>query len=975
MAAYGRSVSLLRQIQTILNEQLGGIDLYALRLETMGGNSDPRTTIAQNAANATSVATRWRDVLAAVSPSIVAYGLELRSALDGLAERTSSIVVMARIIWALEFMIVLLVSLTIQKTLQQSAADSATDLAGLATSLGAIAAFALLLLALFGAWNTKINEMHRQVAFMQASPLVTVLAGYSNQLCAKQIVAVMAAVATGGSVAEALAAYSASPISAGDPYLSGTAGACASQAGAPRQGVSDVGCGGGFDPCNAAAYTMAYMVPALQSGVCVGALVDIADALIDLKQNGVDRYDEAALWDGVRAGVDAVSALIETSRDAGDPARMLTRDTARDAIQQQVLPVLQLGVVELQGQFAPTGLVLGAGAAHIGIDPGRMGGSAAGMAAYNMWNPAIEAAQTRPRGSTDPGTPLTPPQYAMAPAQCTRTCLAAANDARGPSAVLSYYDAAAQLCYVSPRYDALASGAFVFTGAQSAGTSARSSGPAGGTMAVVRPSDFSASAVASAYAPTTTTSSSSQTFDALVDSAPTSLTALTLTGLAASAKSTVPPADGDFASFFAPKVPSTVTDVSAAATLAVKTTAGMLFAYALRSPGAAARTVRNQASDLAQRLYVVVKQFRFALDLDALRPLIDAGLADWYGADLYVNAGVSAEVDGVMHRLRALIAAGRRAAEPRFVAPQRLQAKLLAMSADDVTDLSGALQTMSADAASHRDLFPAYRSLSASRIAGIVSVLGGLVLLTGFVSYAFVLLGAYSQHRATSFEGLAMRMVVALCVLVIAVFVSETLALKVAARIEHNQKAIDDNGQMLVASAASSSAQLGTVLSLLGKQPDAPSSLGSDPASTQASVAALLAVGEQVVRKYEVCNSITSGQVGMPLPLPEIALYCIVGGTFLVLAAVAIARIAPLEKLASIRSLLGLRARLMRGDVGALAEAQQAVVCARPPVFVWQFFVWFGVLLLVTATSWFALASTDVVHEYRTSLNMVPGCE
>jgi hypothetical protein len=951
MAVYGRSVSLLRQIQTILNEQLMGVDLFALRAETLGNQMQPVSTIAQNSGSPVTTATRWRDVLAAVSPSIIEFGLELQRVNTYLEERTSAIRLMSRVVWSLEAMVILLVSMTIGRMFKQSEGDN-NDLAGLAASVGSVVAFTMVLLAVFGCWNTTVNEMYRKIVFMEMSPLLTVLRGYSNALCTKQIVVVMSAVSTGSNVAQALQAYAAGPLSANDTAMKEMGGPCSGSGSVAGQGASDAGCMAAIDPCQASKYTMAYMVPVIQA-YCSAPLVEIVDALIDLQQNGVDRYEEASLWNNVNDGVDALRMMVEAAYDIADPARSLTRDTLLAAVRAQVLPVLRIPGIVLRGQFVPSSKILARDGAS--VDPAAAFAAGGGLLPLNHMNEDAAAHAPVARNGSMPQP------------QCTRTCLSSGQNG---TAVFSYYDPGSQTCYASPKYVPLGEG-FVFTGSQSAGTTPSSAGPPSGVLVVVRPTDFVADGKpASMPAPASSSASGKDApYDARTDGPPKCATPAAITGLAqASANGGNPPLDGDFASFFAPKVPTDVTNVSTAPTASVRTTAGALYAYALNSPGAAAQTIAEQASDLAQRLYAIVKQFRFALDLDNVRPMIDAGLRDFYGPKLYDFGGVSGAIDGVLHRLRNLVKSGRIAAAPKYVTPDRLQAKLSALSGDDATDLVSAVQSLSDSATTHRDLFPAYRSLSAERTATIVSVLGGLILLIAFFSYSLVLYGAFRHHKAMDFEGFLMRLVVSLCVMVITLFVSETIALKASARIKHNQDVIDENGQMLVTTAGGSLTQLQSALTLLGRAPNSPTVVGSDAVTTRSSVVGLLAVSRDAIERFDACNSITIGQVGMPLPVAELALYGIIGGVFLVLAAVCVIRIAPGAKLSTIKSLRALRARLLRGDSSAVAEAQQAVICARPPVFIWQFFVWFGVLVLVAGTAWFALASTEVVDDYKNSL-------
>lgn len=938
MAVYGRSVSLLRQIQTILNEQLGGVDLHGLRRETLGNHLDTTGTIERNSTSPDATASRWRDVLAAVSPSIVQYGNELQRVEEYVSKRSSAILGMARVIWSLEAMVVLIVSMTIGQMLKQSEAGAAGDLAGLAVSIGSVVAFTMVLLAVFLSLNVHVNEMYRKISFMKASPLLTVLRGYSNALCTKQIVVVMAALATGSNAAQALKFYFDSPFAS----TSGV-GPCGTDKVLGPDGERD--CVASVDLCKASTMTMAYMVPFIKA-YCTAQLVEIADALIDLQQNGVGRYEEVTLWNNVNDGVDAVRMLVETTYDITDPARSLTRETLLAAVQAQVIPLLRLPGVVLRGQFVPSARVLARDGAT--VDPDAAFSAGGGLIPYSK-TPLT-------RGAGLAAGPVVPQP------QCTRACLS--GGVAGTS-VLSYYDPGSQSCLFSSRYEALAN-AFVFTGSQSAGTTPTAAGPPAGVLVVVRPTDFVVGGSGSSGS-SGSPKKPEKSFDSRVDGPPKSSTYVEITGLAAGAAK-VAPTNGDFASYFAPKVSSTVTNASTAPTATVATTAGQLYAYALRSGQAAAQTVSEQASDLAQKLYLVVKQFRFALDLDQVRPMIDAGLRDFYGADLYDTGGVSEAVDGVLHRLRVLVKAGRTASQPKYVTPERLMDKISTFSGDDVTDLTDTVRGLADSATTHRDLFPAYRSTAAEGFASIVTVLGCLIILIAFTSYSLVLYSAFRQHSTMDFDGFMRRVAVSVCVVIITLFVAETLVMKASSRVKHNQNVIDSNGQALVATASGTVSQLDSALKLLNKHPSSPPVAASDAETVRSAAVGLVALSRETIERFDACNSITSGQVGMPLPIAELALYGIIGGLFLVLATLCVMRVEPLAKLVAINSLRAIRARVLRGDPSAVVEAQQAVICSRPPVAIWQFFIWFAILTLIACTAWFWQRSVDVVDDYRNSL-------
>ena len=438
----------------------------------------------------------------------------------------------------------------------------------------------------------------------------------------------------------------------------------------------------------------------------------------------------------------------------------------------------------------------------------------------------------------------------------------------------------------------------------------------------------------------------------------------------------------------------------------VATTDRDLYDYAVGA-GAAATTMADFSSDLALRLLRILRRYRFAIDLDELRPFIDRGLEEHYGVEAYAS-GVSAAVDRVLRRTKALVrdaraglatpgrggglAGGR--GDELLIARERLLEKVRAMSSIDVAEVQDGLGRLRDAATAHRDVYPAYRVESTRRVAGLVSVLGSLALLVGFVVVLVVMVDLFRKGVAAAAalghasntssgrldkEGMIQRIVFGLCVFVVSIVVVEAVSAKAVARLAHNQNTSDDNGEMLVAATIRAADQFDRLCVDLGILPNASSAAGAAAGGAHrpdldASAAALLGDFKTLLAKYDACNSITSGRLLSPPPYAELVIYGLVGATFLVLAAVVVYRISPSDRIESIRSLNGLRTRVVRGDVSAVQEAMHALECSRPPSEVWSIFAWFAIVLLVAVTAWFTMASTLTQDDYENSLALQEDC-
>jgi len=292
------------------------------------------------------------------------------------------------------------------------------------------------------------------------------------------------------------------------------------------------------------------------------------------------------------------------------------------------------------------------------------------------------------------------------------------------------------------------------------------------------------------------------------------------------------------------------------------------------------------------------------------------------------------------------------------------------------------LQSLTDAATSHVNLYPPYQSVSTQRLSVIIGTYGGLVLLIAFATYLVVLWGML-RAKVLGKESMTQRIVVATCLLIIVLFVLETIVTKAAMRSTHDQSVVTDNGTMLVGATVLVNSQFGALCTAVGKGVALPQILGAygqpppapAPATTQRSAAAaLLSDCRGVVEKFDMCNAITVAQKGAPPPVPELIVYGAVAATFLVFAAIAVHNIGPLERLHGIQAINVLTDRVMRGDKAALAEARSIAECSRPSPDIWRMFVWFAVMIFVILTGWFAAVAYTGIDQYGSSLDSREDC-
>jgi hypothetical protein len=905
MALFGKAISILRQLEVVLTEQLS-VDLRVLRMDTDAGGTGSTT----DSGNLTpSARARWLEVLVAVAPATVTFGREMNRVDAYVKQRLRSIVFMAAMLYMVELAALFGCFMVVCNTLTTARGD----VARLAVSVSVTAIFASALLALFATCKANLNEMHRTLQFQHSLPVFHELDRFRSKLARAFVVRLVASVASGHDLPTALIDAFADV----DNRFSD----CSNDVQSCE--VS------GIDACQLPAITMATL-PDYLNKQCTGNLLSVLDMLIELKELGVDRYDQGALWRGVQAGVDAVGSLVLVEFDDDDPAKdALTPDAVAAVVAREVAPILCLTCVELKAAF------------RLGPDAGRV----------------LPQTPIADEGSLDP---------AQAEGACYRSCRDAADCAVG-------YVSASGACYSASSYDALT--AFQY------GSSGGGGGGGGGSDDARRLQSLFLTN------PAVRNKKQNKCGKNGKDGAVQLCGVGGCGGGGGSGSGQI-----DLSSLFdRPEGPEAAEAAEAAegdpspeVTRCVSITPAELYSAALRA-GAAATTMQDQVDDLSARVFHVLKRYA-GLDLRErqTRAALDAALAAYYGDAVYAD-GVSAAVDAVLKRAARLAQDARRSAggaPELYVEPYRLAGRLAAMTSDDAAQTQEALTQLQHAAVSHRDLYPSYRATAAVATSGAVAGLLSFVLLLCFSVFVFLSCHMYLHALGLSRSDLVQRVLVALCVLLITCTVVDLMASTRVARIQHNQDAVDNNGEMLVAAAINVAADFAVSLKTQQQQKQqqqqqqqqATASDAAVSAVVTAKCAALVGDGKALLTKYAACNSITSGQASMPFPLSDFVLYGTVAAFFIVFAAIIFLQLSPSKRIDNIRSLLDLRTRLLRGDAAAFAEARHAIQCAKPSADIWRIFVWLAIVCFVAFTMWVVMTGVTSEDAYVSALVAEEDC-
>ena len=419
-------------------------------------------------------------------------------------------------------------------------------------------------------------------------------------------------------------------------------------------------------------------------------------------------------------------------------------------------------------------------------------------------------------------------------------------------------------------------------------------------------------------------------------------------------------------------------------------TASTLYLDSLSKPWAMAGTILDQSEDIQSRLMVVLKRYKYAIDLDANRYLIDQGLESFYGG-MY-KSGISTAIDTVLSDLKTSVIKYRTSGKHLssfYVDTDRMMEKISSMSNDSTRALSNTLQSLKDATTSYVNLYAPFLSAFPQKLADIISIFGGCALFFAYGTYVTLVRMQFVKERISR-ESMLQRIIVSTCLLTVCLFVTETMLTQSALKYQHNLRAMSENSMMLIGATVRINDEFSDLLLAIqnwnetpglkkkdgkdgkdGKnEPEAPSAYNAP----RAKAVAFLADCKGVIDKFDACNTITAQQNDLPLPLTEIFLYGIVGCGVLVFAAVCVNSIQPSERVQSIGNINRLITRITDGDSGAIQEAKTIVDCARPPVNLEQMMSWLGITVFACLTAWFAAHSVLALNMYKSNLEANPNC-
>jgi hypothetical protein len=414
--------------------------------------------------------------------------------------------------------------------------------------------------------------------------------------------------------------------------------------------------------------------------------------------------------------------------------------------------------------------------------------------------------------------------------------------------------------------------------------------------------------------------------------------------------------------------------------------------------------IRTMSSQIADSVVQVLRRMQFRIDITApaYKDIVDAELLTHYGAKAYdanIRDAISDVFNQINVQVRQMSLPAARALDMAFVTPQRLLDKVAAMSETDLLRTQRSLSRLASCTRDHAAMFPAYSSTMSRNVVDRVSISSNLVALVGFSIFMVVLYAKGTFHSkenstvAVPLKVIIRYMAYGLCGLSILLITIDTLMHKSLARTQHNWKAIEANGNVLVASTDRMSSQFEVMLRAAGRGADGAGGIGVDATRVrsvalsglelasdnryraQAAATAFLAEARTAFDKYAECNSIVNGKPKMPMPLAETLMYVLVGLGFVVVSFYVIKEIAPSQRILSLRMLYDMKARVGRGDPEAIAGAHALLKCAAPMDSMWDILTWFWIVTLVVVTLWFLLVSLNVVKDYSRTLEVSGSCD
>lgn len=323
MSLHGRAVVLLRDVHTILVEDLADIDLVSLKAATSNLGSDPTAV------------DRWVRVLRAVSPSLVAMGREVRQADMFVSSQQRSVRFMKRILYILLLVVTALVTLAIAQL------ANGNSLLVMAPTLGGVMATTVMVFAIVKTWRIMIDQRLSKYIEQRDSPVAFALRKFKLTLSDRFIVKYAAAVTAGISLNRLVKEGE------DDTALEIAVRNCGTVVVVPGKD-----CSMPIDPCKPPSD-----MPPLEEAVrlfCAMQLADIAQRLHEIRSEGVAQYQRPVLWRCVAHGVDRLRQLVLKENNVYVGPDM-NRESVQAILREQVMPHLMIRAVEVDFFKEPSG--------------------------------------------------------------------------------------------------------------------------------------------------------------------------------------------------------------------------------------------------------------------------------------------------------------------------------------------------------------------------------------------------------------------------------------------------------------------------------------------------------------------------------------------------------------------------------------------------------------------------------------------
>ena len=371
-------------------------------------------------------------------------------------------------------------------------------------------------------------------------------------------------------------------------------------------------------------------------------------------------------------------------------------------------------------------------------------------------------------------------------------------------------------------------------------------------------------------------------------------------------------------------------------------------------------TLRDQSTAIATSLLIVLKKYRYQVDLDANRGFIDNALANYYGQTEYID--VAPVMDEIFLKLHDMIKVATGNKRTRYIEPERFAAKVAAMNSEEMASLLSSIARLQVCSKNHRDNFPPYRDNMMARMFNSLLWYSFLILGIVFIVYMITIYTA-ARDMDIDFVTMVRRVSVSACVLTIVVIIGETTVKKYGITRTHNHDSIDTNGEILVGNVMRTNRSLIALKDITENASDTGNASKLLPAAivSQRDI-------QHVIEAYDRCNFITHSVAKMPFPTVEVVVYTIIALIFVTVAALAIARIGPMDKIDNVRRLLDASHRVKLGELTNMNEVMRLVECCQPPEVVWEMFVWFGIIMLFVITWWFLSSTHDTVDDYESAV-------